>query len=211
MLIEDFLPISEVREKCAVGNSSADDLLTRHRAAATAHVALITQRNIVDATVTAQCLPQYTQAQRRYANLPITPGPRQPVVFGVQDAKDFGLEGMRIEYRRPSENTGYARDGAVVVPSNQIDITPNRVYAIQDSWPESDPSVPWQASINVGIPTGKAPPEFQTAVLFLTREMYFGSMLDQLKGGVVDAILRDHIAISFDDLDSDFLAAGVNR
>ena len=211
MLIEDFLPITEVREKCAVGNSSADDLLTRHRAAATAHVEKITQRNILDRNVTALCLPEYTQAQRRFSRLPILPGPRQPVVFGVPDAKEIGLQGLTIEYRMKSESTGYARDGRIVVPAAQVEITQGRVYAIQDTWPETDPSIPWQAVFEVGIVSGKAPPEFQTAVLFLVREMYFGSMLDQLKGGVVEAILRDHIAISFDDLDSDFLAAGVNR
>ena len=211
MLVEDFLPITEVREKCAVGNSSADDLLTRHRAAAIAHVEKITQRNILDRSVTVMCLPEYTQAQRRFSNLPILPGPGQPVVFGVPDAKEIGLEGLSIEYRTKSETAGYNRDGRIVVAADQIDVTQSRVYAIQDTWPEADPSIAWRAVFSVGIVAGKAPPEFQTAVLFLVREMYFGSMLDQLKGGVVEAILRDHIAISFDDLDSDFLAAGVNR
>lgn len=210
MLIETFLPISEVREKCAVVGTSADDLLIRHRAAATAHVERIVRRNVLDRVVTANAIPQWTDGQRRQMRPPLQPDAHQPIVFQVADAKSLGAETLAVTYRIESETSSFERDGEIRVPPAQVDIRQDRVLVVQNEWPtNADLSIPYQATFTVGMKDGDAPPEYQTAALFLTREMFFGSMLDQLKPGIVEQILRDHVAISYNSLDADFLTAEV--
>lgn len=209
MLIETFLPLSEIREKCGVTGTGADALLTRHRAAATAHVERLTRRNILDRVITVRGIPQWTDAQRRLARPPLHPQPHQPLVFQIADARPLS-EPLIMRYRIESDQSSFELDGTFTVQPGNTRAEEDRFLVVQNEWPQTpDLSIPYQAQLAAGMGNDDAPPEFQTAVLFLAREMFLGSMLDQLKPGIVERILGDYAAISYNSLDADYLRAEI--
>ena len=78
-----------------------------------------------------------------------------------------------------------------------------------DSWPARDTSVFYEATLDVGIASGKAPPEFASAALMIVRELQEGNMLDKLDPNIVDLILKDHVLPPLTSTDELLADAGV--
>ena len=193
MTPEQFLSIAEIKTKCGISGDSLDGQLADFRDAAIAVIESRTDRHIVDAAALA-------------VRSPDAPGSgKPPIEFSVFDAKPI-TAATAVTYRTRQDDPGFVRDGTLTIPAEfwHVEAARVRVYngraaaagvaAGVDPWPERDAAVLFEATLAVGIPDGKAPPEFKAAALMLVRELQEGSAMDALEPhNIVDVVLRDHV------------------
>ena len=192
MTEEEFLPIQLVRDQVGVVGPDSDDRLVLHRKAAIGRVETTTSRSILDvAAVEVEGVLD--------GNL---------LTFAISDAV-IPDDGIRVSYRAMESGIGFELDQSFIVPKANVRVRRSDVAMTMDRWPEKTPSTNFRAAFNVGIPNGKAPPEFQSAALFITNELYIGNAVDILPGNILELILRDHVVSKFTANDAVRINAGI--
>ena len=94
----------------------------------------------------------------------------------------IGAGGHQVDYRPASADPGFERTGNVQIARERILVKETAVIMRPDGdgWPERQSDIPFAATFDVGIPTGRLPEPFRDAVKFLVRELYEASALDAL-------------------------------
>ena len=209
MTPEQFLSLDEIKRKCGISGTDLDAQLGIYRDAAISTIQTRTRRNILDRNGVKVRSPDRGDG-------------RGFVTFYVRDAKAIS-ETTDITYRTAQEDPGFERDGTLSIPAKHWEILSDRVRVYNgraasadgtlpagvDSWPARDMSVFLETTLDVGIPNGQAPAEFQAAALMLVREMQEGSPMDALPHSILDVVLKDHVRPAFTATDELLTEAGV--
>ena len=202
MTPEQFLSLADIKTRCGISGTDLDAQLQSFRASAIGVVESRTRRHIIDTTLT---LPSPSAAHGR-----------DYIEFFSYDIH-APTEAVDVRYRTAQDNPGFERDGTLSIPAAKWEVLKDRARVYNASgpggdvvnWPDRDTTVFLQATFEAGIPAGKSPPEFVSAVLMLVREMQEGSAMDQLPQNIVDLILQDHAKPDLTATDELLLSAGV--
>ena len=202
MTPEQFLPLAKIKAKCGIptSNTDLDDLLMDYLKAAIARIESVTRRNILD----------------RPAVKILSPDParqREFIRFFAYDIKPLGPV-VTIRYKSAGD-PGFAREQTLTIPSKFTELRSNQICvynATSDGvteWPEHDPTVALEATLDLGMAVGAAPPEFAVCALTLIREMQEGTILDALPNNILDLLLKDHVKPPITEEDEIRIAAGI--
>ena len=202
MTPEQFLSLDEIKKRCGISGTELDAQLGINRAAAISVVESRTRRNILDRTDVKVRSPDRGDG-------------RGFITFYIYDAKPV-TESTHVRYRTRQDSPGFDLDGSLDIDERNWDVRADRVRVyngdaegVVSNWPQRDTAVHFEAALDVGIPDGKAPPEFTAAVLMIVRELTEGTMLEKLDDNIVDLVLRDHVRPSITATDDLLADAGV--
>ena len=180
MAPDEFLPLPLMREHCGLAGASGDgdSSLETHRLAVAARIESITGRRII--TVNGIRAESVSTAEDRFLVFPIPD-------FQIPDT------GMEVLYRPADMEDGLETPMRFAVAKGNVDIRKRDFRVLNTGIPARNMNVPYAAFVESGMTAGQMPPEFRSAGLFMVRELFEGSAMDQIdKGSVLDSLLRDH-------------------
>ena len=202
MTREEFLTLAEVKVRCGISGTDLDGQLGTFLNSAIGVVESRTRRHILDRSDVKVQSPDAGNG-------------RDCITFYVYDAKPI-TAATTVRYREAQDNPGFNLDGSLSIDERNWDVRRDRVRVyngdgngVVSDWPARDKRVHFEATLDVGMASGTAPPEFTAAALMIVRELQEGSMLETLPHNIVDLVLEDHVKPALTATDGLLLDAGV--
>ena len=202
MTRDEFLTLATVKARCGISGTDLDGQLGTFLNTAISVVESRTRRHIIDASDVKVRSPDAGNG-------------RDYLTFYIHDAKPI-TAATTVRYRTAQDNPGFDLDGSLSINERNWDVRGDcvRVYngdenGVVTDWPARDKRVHFEATLDVGMASGTAPPEFEAAALMIVRELQEGSMLETLPHNIVDLVLQDHVKPSLTATDEILLDAGL--